>query len=114
MQNQLRVPLRIVFYQEDGRAIAHCLEFDLIGDGATNAEALERLSQAISLQIEASLECDNPTNLFSPADGKFFRMFAEGRDMVQGELQIAAAPRAQVLIEDIEYREYSTEGLARV
>ena len=35
----LRVPLRVVFYKEDGDWIAHCLEFDLLGDHfATRAE----------------------------------------------------------------------------
>ena len=36
----LRVPVRVVFYREDGEWVAHCLEFDLIGDGTTKQEAL--------------------------------------------------------------------------
>jgi hypothetical protein len=116
ISKQLRVPLRIVFYREDGHVIAHCLEFDLVGDGETNTSALARLANAMALQIQASVESGNPANLFSPADGKFFRMFAEGSDIAQGELQISAASQTQVVIEDIEYREYSSpaEDRARV
>ena len=34
----LRVPLRVVFYREDEVWIAHCLEFDLAGDGMTRED----------------------------------------------------------------------------
>ena len=37
---KLRMPLRVVFYREEEVWIAHCLEFDLAGDGATREEAL--------------------------------------------------------------------------
>jgi hypothetical protein len=77
----LRTPLRVVFYREGDSWIAHCLEFDLMGDGATQGDALESLSVAIVLQVDASLEFNNLANLFSPADGKYFEMFAEGSDV---------------------------------
>ena len=86
----LRVPLRIVFYKESGSWIAHCLEFDLIGDGQTKVEALECLSRAVSLQVEASLTNQNYANLFTPADGKFLEMYAAGQEITVGMLEIAA------------------------
>lgn len=105
----LRLPLRIVFYLEDGDWIAHCLEFDLIGDGPTQQDAMKELAEAIFLQIEASVEHDNPANLFSPADGKFFEMFAAGNDITRAELELRAfqPPRFDKFqIERCEFREY--------
>jgi predicted RNase H-like HicB family nuclease len=103
-----RLPLRIVFYQQDGDWVAHCLEFDLMGDGETKEDALEQLAEAIVLQIEATAKLRNPANLISPADGKFFAMFAAGKDIVRAELQLKLpAPRIDNFeIEDCEYREY--------
>lgn len=106
----LRVPLRVVFYREDNDWIAHCLEFDLIGDGSSKREALESLSEAIVLQFKASLEYNNPKNLFSPADGKYLEMFAAGTNVANGILEIETIERrlrdASDIIENIDAREY--------
>jgi predicted RNase H-like HicB family nuclease len=108
----LRIPLRIVFYQEEGSWIAHCLEFDLVGDGETQPEALTSLADAIDLQIEATIEHGNPANLFSPAEGRYFQMFAEGKDLALGEL--ALQPAHGVVIERMESREYLQGDLVPV
>jgi predicted RNase H-like HicB family nuclease len=100
----LRIPLRIIFYREGVDWVAHCLEFDLIGDGPTKEEALDMLSEAIALQLDTSLKHNNPGNLFSPADGKFFEMFAAGKDVIVGELSVV--PQDSVEIEKAETREY--------
>ena len=50
--SNLRVPLHVVFYREGEAWIAHCLEFDLAGDGDTKEEALDSLSEAVTLQVE--------------------------------------------------------------
>jgi len=99
----LRVPLHVVFYQEDGSWIAHCLEFDLIGDGETKVDALESLNEAIRLQVEHSLEHNNPRNLFTPADGRYFEMFARGADVAVGKLKIGGD---SLVIDRTETREY--------
>jgi hypothetical protein len=81
------------------------LEFDLVGDGPTPPDALKRLGEAIEIQIKASVKHKNPDNLFTPADGKYFRMFAAGKSVATGKLTIE--PVDEVSIEDIETREYS-------
>ncbi len=81
-------PLHVVFYYEQDRWIAHCLQFDLIGDGDTRAEAMENLAEAIRLQVEATLESRNFANLFSPAEGRIFDMFARGRNVAAGEFNL--------------------------
>jgi predicted RNase H-like HicB family nuclease len=100
----LRIPLRVVFYRDEGVWVAHCLEFDLMGDGATQAEALRNLEEAMTLQIEASLKSGNRANLFKPAAGRFFEMFAAGTDVAHGEVHIESEA---VTIDDLSAREYS-------
>jgi predicted RNase H-like HicB family nuclease len=108
----LRIPIRIVFYKGDGDWVAHCLEFDLVGTGATREDALEQLSTAIAMQVEFSLAHDNPGNLFSPADGKYLRMWAAGKDFkCQGEL---ALQFDNVSLESPDCREYNGSELACV
>jgi len=99
----LRVPVRVVFYQEENLWVAHCLEFDLLGHGTTHEQALELLSEAIHTQVEASVEFENPANLFSPADGKYFRMFAAGSDAAHGAIDLQVS---NVVIDDTCSREY--------
>jgi len=104
----LRIPLRIVFYKDGSDWIAHCLEFDLCGDGTTEKEALERLSQAILIQLEASVKHRNFRNLFTPADGELFRRFAAGKTIAVGEVSIQSDD-SPVIIERTEAREYSDD-----
>lgn len=100
----LRIPLRAVFYKEGEEWIAHCLEFDLVGDGATRKEALDSLTAAVATQVDATMQNGNIANLFSPAEGKFFGMFAAGKNIAVGELKLVAR---NVTIEGLESREYS-------
>jgi predicted RNase H-like HicB family nuclease len=104
--SDMRIPLRVVLYRDDGVWVAHCLEFDLMGDGATQQEAISNLGDAISLQVESTLESGNWSNLFRPAPGRFLKMFAAGKDVALGELHIEADP---LTISDLDAREYSGE-----
>jgi predicted RNase H-like HicB family nuclease len=102
----LRIPLRAVLYKEEGNWIAHCLEFDLIGDGETQKDAIRNLTEAIAIQIQASLKYRNPANLFKPAEGRYFRMFAAGANIAIGQMEFL--PKTDnVTIEDVQAREYS-------
>lgn len=108
----LRIRSQVLLYPDGPHWIAHCLEFDLMGDGGTREQALARLADAISIQVEASIEHDNPDNLFTPADGKYFRMFAAGDDVAVGELHIEIGS----VVVDAQTREYadSDAGMAAV
>ncbi len=105
-----RVPLRIVFYKEGDSWIAHCLEFDLIGDGHTETDALSNLCDAIAIQVEASMQHGNLTNLFAPADGKYLEMFAAGHKNIVGMLKIVEIierlKSSSQVIEGVETRQY--------
>ncbi len=102
----LRMPLRVVFYRDGADWVAHCLEFDLMGDGTTKKEALDQLTDAINIQVEASIANDNPENLFSPAEGKFFAMFAAAKKVVVGEMQLRCD---SVVIDEAETREFEPD-----
>ena len=78
---KLRISLRIVFYQDHGLWIAHCLEFDLLGDGETKEEAARQLMDAIATQVHCFLENRDATSLFSPAPPEIQRMFAAGDEV---------------------------------
>jgi len=105
------MPLRAVFYRESDTWLAHCLEMDLIGDGASPEEALKQLSEAISIQIHTSLEHQNMANLFQPADARFFEMFAAGKDAAVGEVALYSVEGVQ--IDRIDTREYEAADADR-
>ena len=105
----LRIPIRAVIDRDEGSLVAHCLEFDLMGDGPTHAAALSSLGDAISLQVAAAVEHDNPDNLFRPADGKLFAMFAAGDDVAAGELHLRMGA---VTVDGAETREFDAALVA--
>jgi hypothetical protein len=109
----LRVPLRAVLYKEGKHWIAQCLEFDLCGDGDTREQAMSQLCQCILVQVQASIKHKNLAALFSPAEGRFFEMFAlgthfESESCAALTLKIDLAP---VAIEKFEAREYAEPDL---
>lgn len=110
----LRLSLRVVFYKDKDDWIAHCLEFDLAGDGRTQLLAFDGLTKAIAIQLEKSLEHDNLSNLFSPADGRIFEMFAAGHDVVEGTLEVVGVIErlrsASPMITGVDAREYADSG----
>jgi predicted RNase H-like HicB family nuclease len=110
MKRTMRIPLRVLFYREDGDWVAHCLEFDLIGHGQTQREALDLLSRAIEIQAEQSLKFNNPANLFRPAESQYFLMFFAGKDVAVGKLEIHIEDES-IQIEDAQTREYCDDDL---
>ena len=110
--DQLRLGLRVVFYKEDGLWVAHCLEMDVMGHGKDKAAAFALLNEAIAEQLRMSIKHDNRANIFQPADGKFFGMFAAGRDIVRGMLVVKQGKQKEPAREDVgvgvtETREYT-------
>jgi predicted RNase H-like HicB family nuclease len=104
-----RIPLRVVFYQEEGEWIAHCLEFDLCGDGESKAAALESLADAINLQVDFSLKHNSLQNLFTPAPSEIQEKFFAGKNSDETALGRLELRVDRLVIEEPEYREYSDE-----
>jgi predicted RNase H-like HicB family nuclease len=109
-----RIPLRVVFYKEEGSWIAHCLEFDLCGDGVTQVEALSSLDESIKIQVEETLAHNNPRNLFSPAPSEVWEKFFAGNDIAVGALKVVTEPVDHLTFEHSEYREYSDDDALAV
>ena len=65
--NSLR--LRAVLYREDGLWVAHALEMDLIGTGATESAALRELRGNVEAQL--SFATQEGVNPFRPAPQEF-------------------------------------------
>jgi hypothetical protein len=112
--DELRIDLRIVFYQEAEIWIAHCLEMDVMGHGKVKGVALDMLLDAMATQISASIEVNNHANIFMPADSRFFEMYAAGKNVAKGQCEISIpeiqkriTPKNDVRIESISYREYA-------
>lgn len=102
--NGLRIPLRVVFYKEDGEWVAHCLEFDLVGVAKNKEEAVKLLSEAIFVQLKATLKNKNLKNLFRPADGEYFQKFAAGTDAIEGNLEVVMKKAKGIVFEKTESR----------
>ena len=103
--NALRVPLRVVFYEEGVEWVAHCLEFDLVGCAATREAALLLLSEAIVIQLKATQQNQNLANLFAPASGEYLAKFAAGHDVAECDLNIPWHT-ADMVIERAAVREF--------
>ncbi len=100
MRHKIRLNLSIVFYQEDGRWFAHCLETSIVGDGATREEAFEQMSAAMACQVVASIDNGNPDNIFMPAEPHLFAMFAKGEDVLTGRINLNVDELPPDTIED--------------
>lgn len=106
-----RIPIQVVLYREEDQWIAHCLQFDVCGHGDTKRDAFLLLAEAITIQVEQAIEHKNLKNLFSPADGKYFQMFAAGKNITKGELKMNFVPVDSVILEEPEAREYCEDDL---
>jgi len=111
-KKHFRIPLRVVFYQEEKSWVAHCLEFDLVGAGSDRDKAFASLNAAIATQLLWSLEKNDMGRLFSPAPGRYEEMFAESEDITAGEIQVSLftpdVPNVQ--FEGPRFRSYQSRG----
>jgi hypothetical protein len=77
--------LRAILYPEDGLWVAHALEMDLIGTGATEAAALRELRSNVEAQLSfAKQEKINP---FHPAPVEIQKLWDETNLAVLGMLR---------------------------
>lgn len=120
--HQLRINLRGVTYQDGDLWFAHLLDMGVLGHGPTKADALNSLADAISTQVEASIEIGNLENLVQPADREYFTMYAmaDGQDTIEGELVLELVRKKlegrrdadQVVFEPGAFREFHGGTLA--
>lgn len=105
------IDLRIVLYREEGRWLAHALELDLIGDGEDRREAVACLMDAVMTQLDASFKYQqHKLDLFTPASGRFFAMFAAGKEVREGEIDLLVEGdrvEMEVCVRTVNVKEYA-------
>ena len=65
-------PLDVLLSQEEGKCYAHCLPFDLLAEGDTEAQAKKRLEEMIFEYIQFFLEKNMEQFIFRPAPMKYW------------------------------------------
>jgi len=109
-----RMPIRVVFYRDESDRsvwVAHCLEFDLMGHGPSQRDALVLLNDAIALQVKHTIQSGNIENLFSPAPAEYQLMYARGRNVAKGRLEVKIAVHDEDFeIGKMDAREYDEES----
>lgn len=103
-----QLSLRIVFYREADAIIAHCLEFDLLGEGTSHEEAIDSLVETIHLQLNEAAAGSQTNDLLHPASEDYVQMFAAGKPNQRlataiGNFQREMAP---LDIADVQCRDY--------
>ena len=72
---QVSRALNILYWQEDSKFIAHCLELDIVEEGETVAQALNDLVDLVVHQIDF---CEsNKIEFFHPAPEEYWRKLIE-------------------------------------
>lgn len=72
-------PLRVLIYKEDGEFVAHALEMDLLGHGATQKGAIAALKDMIMCQITFAHQKKDAGLLSFPAPKEFFDRWEKAR-----------------------------------
>jgi hypothetical protein len=71
----MKLRIRAVLYPEDGLWVAHALEMDLIGTGATETAAMRELRSNVEVQL--SFAKQEKTNPFRPAPEEIQKLWEE-------------------------------------
>jgi predicted RNase H-like HicB family nuclease len=69
--------VHVLFYREEDRYVAHCLEFDLVAQGESIKDSYKNLLDAIELQTDYASETHNFENLINPAPTEYWRMLVK-------------------------------------
>jgi hypothetical protein len=79
--NGLRIDLRAVIYRYQKWWIAHCLELDLVAEGATPIDAFRDLMELSASQVKAACKMGNLDSIFRSAPPEIWTMFSRARDL---------------------------------
>jgi len=71
--------LRSVLYREGNFHLAHCLELDLVGEGATPREALDTLVELVECHVATAIEDGDLASIFRPAPAELWRLYSLGQ-----------------------------------
>lgn len=69
--------LHVIGYEEKNRCIAHCLDFDLVAEGATHKEARDNLADLIFSYLRFAMEKDIEQFAYHPAPNLYWDVFKQ-------------------------------------
>lgn len=75
----MQFDLRAAVYCEDGGWLAHCLELDIVAEGASPDAAVRDLIDLCALQIKTALSDGDVTGVFRPAPPEIVKLYFLGR-----------------------------------
>jgi hypothetical protein len=92
-------PLHVLLYAEDDRTVAHALEMDLLGYGATAEEACQSLEAAVEAQLSFAVTAKSPDVVNFRAPDEFFERWEKAqagalRNIVTGDVATTMEPKA--------------------
>lgn len=73
----IRIDLRGVAYRDNKWWIAHCLEMDVVVEGATPQEAIKDLIGLCDLKIEDAIKEGDLQSIFRPAPPEIWELYAK-------------------------------------
>ena len=88
-----KVQVRALVYKEDGRYFARSLEMDLVGNGASEVEALHQLQSLIENHISFALFKNDESLILFPAEREYFDRWEKAQ---QAQLRNGLFPDAAV------------------
>jgi len=76
-KKKIGASLHVIESKEKDRCIAHCLEFDLVAEGATRKEARDNLADLIFSYLHFAMEKDIEQFAYHPAPKVYWDRFKE-------------------------------------
>jgi hypothetical protein len=89
--NDIKLDLRGIVYREGDAWIAHCLELDIVAEGANAEDAMNDVLDLCALQIDTAVENNDLESIFRPAPAKYWNLFYSARS--KRRLPKASRPR---------------------
>jgi predicted RNase H-like HicB family nuclease len=73
--NEIALNLHVLFEENDNRTTAHCLDFDVVTQGANREEAEEMLKDAVFEHVLFAVENNLIHKLYDPAPPEFWEKY---------------------------------------
>ena len=104
--------IRVLICKEDDQFVAHALEMDILGYGASEREALSELKTLLNNQIGFSASVGHPEMINFPAPKEFFERWEKAnaarlKDETASEKSVSLLGKSLILV-------FSGEDLARL
>ena len=102
---------RFVVYKEQGFWLSHCLETDVVAEGASAAEALRNSRDLCDFQIRTAMRDGDIASIFRPAPKEIWLLFMNAKKTSKPIKALSrhrdkASSNVKPVVDQIEAREY--------